>query len=317
MKNLIFSTLILIPFFGFNQIINHFDDSSSKWYVASNFMNGNMENPSHLGVKTKIWGFVGDTLIENQDWLKMYSTSDSTFQNDLDFKGFIRTDQSKVFYKETGTSPTRELYDFDLEVGDTFEFKFDFVFEDIGDTTFLVQLSVTQIDTIYINSFPHKKVKFSDNLPDGFPLTMGTVLREEWIEGIGSLRSPIFPAKPFTIDNEWGEKVDLTCTFVNETQYFHNDGYSECYIHDVLGLKEIHQKYFEIYPNPVENQLNIKTTQNGVYNIEIINSLGETIIKTELNEAKSSINVESLTNGIYFIKIENNNNLQTIKFIKE
>lgn len=312
MKKLIFSTLILIPFLGFNQVINHFDDSSSKWYVASNFMNANQENPSHLGVKTKIWGFIGDTLIESQNWLKLYSSSDSTFQNDLDFQGFIRTDESKVFYKETGTSPTRELYDFDLEVGDTFEFRINF-----SGTFYEVEQTVTDIETININGIQHKRFKFSDNTPDGIPFTMGEVLREEWIEGIGSLRNPIFPANGFTIDTEWGQKVDLTCTFVNETQYFHNDGYSECYIYDVLGIKEIHQNHFEIFPNPVENQLNIKTTQNGVYNIEIINSLGETIIKTELNEAESSINVENLTNGIYFIKIENNDNLQTIKFIKD
>lgn len=312
MKKIIFSILILIPFFGFNQVINHFDDSSSKWYVASNFMNANQENPTHLGVKTKIWGFVGDTLIESQNWLKIYSTSDSTFQNDLDFQGFIRTDESKVFYKETGSSPTRELYDFDIEVGDTFEFNIN-----IYGTYHEKYQTVIEIDTVEINGVQHKRIKFSNELPDGMVYIPGTLFKEEWIEGIGSLKSPIFPANGFTIDTEWGEKVDLTCSFVNETQYFHNDEYSECFIYDVLGLKEIHQNHFEIFPNPVENQLNIKTTQNGVYNIEIINSQGETIIKTELNGAKSTINVENLKNGIYFIKIENNNSLQTIKFIKE
>lgn len=312
MKKLVFFVLILIPFLGFNQITNHFEHAGSKWYIASNFINASLENPTHLGVITKVWGFLGDSMIDNQLWLKLYATPDSTFQNDLEFKGFIRSEGLKVFYKETETSTARELYDFGLEVGDTFDFELEFYGE-----IFNAQLSVTQIDIIEINGHPHKRFLFSNELPENYPVTLGSVLKEEWIEGVGSLRSPIFPAKAFTIDTEWGEQIDLTCSFVNEMHYFHHEYYEDCYNHDVLGIEEIRQNQFEIYPNPVKNEMQIVSTHSGVYDIEITNALGESISKSQLIGANTSINVEELAKGIYFLRIGYRNSWQTIKFIKQ
>lgn len=312
MKKVIISLLVLIPFFGFNQIMNHFDNLGSKWYVASNFINANQENPSHLGVKTKIWGFKGDTLIDNQNWMKMYSSQDTTFQNNLVFHGFLRSEDSKVYYKETDTTSSQQLYDFSMEVGDSAEYKFE-----LWEETHTAWLKVIQIDTININGYPYKRFKFSNHLPDGFPLTMGTILKEVWIEGIGSLRNPIFPAKPFTLDSEWGEKVDLTCSFINEIQYYHDENYSECYVYDVLNVQQLQRNYVEIYPNPAENDINIITTEDGIYDIELINSLGNIIHTKQLSGTNDTVNMNEFKSGIYFLKIIHNNNFQTIKILKK
>ena len=313
MKSLLFSLFMLISFLGFNQITNHFENLNSKWYVSSNFINANQENPSHLGVKTTVWGFVGDTLIDNNDWLKLFSTQDSLFQNDLSFQGFLRSEDLKVYFKETDTSSSQILYDFNLEVGDSVEYTFD-----IDGDNYTVLIKVDAIDTIEINGESYRKFKFSEPLNiENFPITMGSMVKEAWIEGIGSLKNPIFPAKPFTIDTEWGQKVDLTCSFVNEIQFYHNGGYTQCFNRDVLGIEELQSINVNIYPNPTHKIININVNQLGYYNLTIFNNLGEIIIEKRLSGSTNNVNVSELNKGIYFLNIKTDESSQTIKFIKQ
>lgn len=311
MKKLVFYLFILIPFVGFNQVVNHFENTNSKWYVASNFMNANQENPSHLGVTTKIWKFVGNATINNESWHKLYAT-DGTLADNPIFEGYIRSENAKVYYKETDTSTTQQLYDFNLEIGDSVNYKFN-TFGNVYSTW----LKVIEIDTVTINNQDYKRFKFSEPQADNFPQTLGSVVKEVWIEGIGSLRNPIFPAKPFTLDSEWGQKVDLTCSFIDETRYYHNESYSECYVRDILNVEQLQQNYAEIYPNPTDNKLNIITLQNESYDLEIINSLGEIILIQQLNGTTNTIDVRELKSGVYFLKIKHLHDFQIVKVVKE
>ena len=146
---------------------------------------------------------------------------------------------------------------------------------------------------------------------------MGSMVKEAWIEGIGSLKNPIFPAKPFTIDTEWGQKVDLTCSFVNEIQFYHNGGYTQCFNRDVLGIEELQSINVNIYPNPTHKIININVNQLGYYNLTIFNNLGEIIIEKRLSGSTNNVNVSELNKGIYFLNIKTDESSQTIKFIKQ
>ncbi len=67
-----------------------------------------------------------------------------------------------------------------------------------------------------------------------------------------------------------------------------------------------------IYPNPVSEQLNISgTSDNSQFEIY---SLSGVKVKSGLG---NSINVSNLTEGIFFINIIDNNQVQSIRFIKE
>jgi hypothetical protein len=70
----------------------------------------------------------------------------------------------------------------------------------------------------------------------------------------------------------------------------------------------------QLYPNPVENTLNIDA--NEVVNVTIFNIDGKKLM--EQKNAKS-INVNSLVSGMYLIQVSNQNNmlLKTEKFIKK
>jgi len=73
---------------------------------------------------------------------------------------------------------------------------------------------------------------------------------------------------------------------------------------------------YNIYPNPVENELNI-TNIDDVNKIEIYNVIGEKIKSFE-NFSKNTIviNTAELTSGIYFVAFHNNAGIQTTKFVK-
>lgn len=69
-----------------------------------------------------------------------------------------------------------------------------------------------------------------------------------------------------------------------------------------------------IYPNPVENQLNISGLNNSDYLIEIYNTIGQ--LKYAVNNL-NTIDVSALEKGIYFIKIQVHNQSKIIKFVKQ
>jgi len=70
-----------------------------------------------------------------------------------------------------------------------------------------------------------------------------------------------------------------------------------------------------IYPNPANNDLFIRTTQPGSY--QIINLLGQPIQSGQLTQTMNRINVSALSAGVYFITVTNGNDTQKVKFVKE
>lgn len=69
---------------------------------------------------------------------------------------------------------------------------------------------------------------------------------------------------------------------------------------------------FKIYPNPVNNLLNIEI-DNEIQNAKIY-SISGSLLKNENNLASNNLDVSDLQKGYYFLKI---NDTKTIPFIKE
>jgi len=74
-----------------------------------------------------------------------------------------------------------------------------------------------------------------------------------------------------------------------------------------------------IYPNPVNDRLTIKLSNNDLPDgYKIYNMLGQTISENSIsNIADLEINTSKLSNGMYFIKISKDNNTAALQFIKE
>jgi len=91
-----------------------------------------------------------------------------------------------------------------------------------------------------------------------------------------------------------------------------------------ISIKEINEKTFKIYPNPVHNQLTINNEQLIIENIEILDITGKTIKqliigKEQLIIGKEQliINISSLGKGMYFIKIKTTEGYFIKQFIKQ
>jgi choice-of-anchor B domain-containing protein len=72
-----------------------------------------------------------------------------------------------------------------------------------------------------------------------------------------------------------------------------------------------------ISPNPFENMVKITSSEQGFFDVKIIDELGKIVFyEKNKNVENKIINTEFLTKGIYFLKISNGEKTQTEKLIK-
>jgi len=223
MKTKIFIIFSFLPVLLLGQKINHFDHLVSKWNVARTYTAANQQNPNFAATTTTIFGYQGDTLINNEQWLKLYATKDSLFQNNLVYQGLTRSENNRVLYLDA-TNQLDTLYDFNLNVGDSVLFN---LFGDYPE-----KLPVTSIDSIQLNGEFYKRFKFAEPSIIAFD-----ELNEVWIEGIGSIHGPLFPNFPVKFSQEMPDSMLLTCTTFDNLLVYQNSSYSDCYINIVLGLE--------------------------------------------------------------------------------
>lgn len=77
-----------------------------------------------------------------------------------------------------------------------------------------------------------------------------------------------------------------------------------------LSVNELSKNYFEIYPNPFSDFIFIKSDKIIGEDIEIINSVGQTVLKKKITSTK--IDLSKLTKGIYYLKLSSKNNILKI-----
>ncbi|MGB0881509.1 MAG: T9SS type A sorting domain-containing protein [Vicingaceae bacterium] len=71
---------------------------------------------------------------------------------------------------------------------------------------------------------------------------------------------------------------------------------------------------FHIYPNPANDQLNIKTTTNyNNINISVLSLFGKLLIS---QKNKTKVDINTLPSGTYFVKIEIDDKIEFQKFVK-
>lgn len=125
---------------------------------------------------------------------------------------------------------------------------------------------------------------------------------------------------PFTITSS---DRSLTLRFVSDgatvTPGFR--GTYSCYPLPPSSIEENTAQYATFYPNPGQDQLNIRLNDNvQIQQIGIYNIAGKCIKKEKINQSGTSYSIETsdLKNGLYLIRVfdKNNSVLQTGKWIK-
>jgi len=75
---------------------------------------------------------------------------------------------------------------------------------------------------------------------------------------------------------------------------------------EVLGVSDNDLANFSLSPNPASTQVTITSKITPINQVEVINVLGQTVLKVTSNNAISeNINISSLESGIYLVKINN------------
>ena len=82
-----------------------------------------------------------------------------------------------------------------------------------------------------------------------------------------------------------------------------------------LSNEEFSQETFNIYPNPVSNQLNIQLNSTEKTQIEIYNILGKRVLTKTIHQSQT-IQLDNLNSGVYILKLTQNNSTISKKLIK-
>jgi hypothetical protein len=81
-----------------------------------------------------------------------------------------------------------------------------------------------------------------------------------------------------------------------------------------LGVSETGSAYFEIFPNPAGNHVNIISGIEGNYHLKLQNMSGQLVLKKLLN-GDARIDVSNLSRGVYFIEISGQQSSTVSKLI--
>jgi len=235
----------------------------------------------------------GDTMINNIEYHKIYN-SDA-------YVGALREDENKqIFFFPNSVyindnqfpNNTEEhlLYTFNnLEAGMDIEIN--------G-----MNIYIQSIDSILLNDNYRKRY-----------LVHGVMLdTEHWIEGIGSDKA-FFSAYSF---GEFENSLYTLCYTDTETYYINSpNGQDSCHYQAPVGIDNINITENSFYPNPITNNLNIKTT-NYPAHLYLYNVSGQLLLQKEIKQENTSVDFSSYPSGIYFIELKQNNNISRKKIIK-
>ena len=85
-----------------------------------------------------------------------------------------------------------------------------------------------------------------------------------------------------------------------------------------IAVNNVEAPSFEVYPNPVTNELICKLDANksGAY-VKLVNVIGEVVFEKFEKSPVIRINTESLAKGLYFITVKANNQSVTKKIVKQ
>jgi hypothetical protein len=238
-----------------------------------------------------------------------YTLGDTTYLSSFHFL----TSNDTVYLLDNNNSLQFMWYN-NPNVGDIWDFGIQF---DWYTNTFIHAYS--QVDSIKFITINGKQTKeiYSHSVKDlsGTPVQLGdTALFVDHVEIINTKFGPI---RGFNKIGQFISPLIFELPISDELLCFESDSFPfyqvyatiNCNNNIILGIIENDIYNFHIFPNPVNDNLNISFTHiaNKEIKIELFNSLGQvvkTISKVKLLTGKNEINfsVADLTKGIYHLK---------------
>ena len=95
-----------------------------------------------------------------------------------------------------------------------------------------------------------------------------------------------------------------------------NSGHVRVYTTNSIGVFNINETNFVLYPNPTKGIINIKAKDRDIKKIIISDVTGKTIIEQTEIQQKETIDLSGFKSGIYIISIQTEKEIFTKKIIK-
>ncbi|MCF6295059.1 MAG: T9SS type A sorting domain-containing protein [Flavobacteriaceae bacterium] len=83
-----------------------------------------------------------------------------------------------------------------------------------------------------------------------------------------------------------------------------------------LPVSEYVFENFKYFPNPVNDNLNLRA-QSNIQNVSIYNMLGQEVSRISPNAISSDVDMSALQTGVYFVNVTINDTTETIRIIKQ
>ncbi len=225
----------------------------------------------------------GDTIFDDLTYKKVYSTTDSLGNNWVLSNNYLRENQHQKVYLKQNDGEEILLYDFSLNLGDTFQIN-----------QIPCQLKVVEIDTIKLNNEELRK-RMRLELLD-FPEWGSTY----WIEGIGSLQG-VFNYYYFCT-TDYSDK--LLCHYLDGTLLYPENPPS-CFITSATSINKLDQ--LKLYPNPTSNIIYIEANDLIVNQFQIYTTTGVKLKEGQLHfqNERGSIDLSEFKQGAYILLLLN------------
>jgi hypothetical protein len=304
MRKIFIFLLLLTSFKLLGQKHYQFPTDSASWsysyYMQISNTLGECSSVEHYGI-------LGDTIINNTKYSKFYSYTqekDSLYANNPGFCinqakyiGAIRNDSLKVIWMEANKNLETTLFDFGLNVGDTFCFP-----EEV------VCSKVTSIDSQLINNNEYRRAINLDEV--------------RWVEGIGNWYGSFFGVKVMGY-------YEFSCQSYKDKQYLGKRGECSCikdqqtntdrWIIVSIDKYELELIDLDIFPNPTSGILNIEIDRDiQSCTISIYDTYGRKVYSlSKFDSDKFTCDVSHLMPNIYLITFEVGNKIKRFKLVKK
>ena len=234
---------------------------------------------------------LGDTTIDSISYSKIYTsglTYDTVFNPVTSFYyAAIRENNKQIFVREVNDTIDRLHYDFNLTVGDSFNF----YYAGLAGWHY-----VTSVDSILINSTYRRTITFDQV--------------DTWIEGMGSnaglLQSNLLIGNVYSL---------LLCYSENGNVIYFPLGVCNRL---GTGIKEdSYSRLINIYPNPANDFIKFNLPFSfSSFKISATDFLGQVIYTNETSLGEQSIlNTSNWVDGVYFITLYSSELISTQKVI--
>ena len=308
MKKFFFILLALASFKANAQTYQYvpFPEGNAVWSEKYSYENW-VPTYYYLNCYDKVSLTVEDTIINSRIYKKLYLFNDSVFNiNNAIYLGGIREENKKIYYlgdtihygKPLDCTNEVLLYDFNLNVGDTFYFGLPQTDSLICNNSYW-NVVVISIDTINLGNKLRKRFIFND-------------YTTQWIEGIGNVNGLLLSIPPWIPGSV--PQGSLICFKQNDTIVYFNSNFSECM---PLNINEnnVMNENILVFPNPANDYLIIKSGITQPFTYQLYNIQGILQKEGEVTASQSEINVADLPRGMYILKILTEKQIMTRKIV--